>query len=111
VLDGVAARPEEGVDAVGPMRMGGDTAAHHVRRLDDGPELRVRELLPEAGARVRQHAAGGRDLDQVGAHPNLLAHRAAAVVGARADARRAQHAGDVLREAVHVRMTAMRRHG
>ena len=72
-----------------------------------GPDSPVSLVLRQARRGVREHAAGGGDLDDVGALPDLLAHRAAAVVGARADRARTQHVHDVFAEAVHVAVAAM----
>ena len=70
VLDGIAAGVQEGVDAVDAVGVGGDLAAHGVRGLHDGGEFVVGELLAEACGRVGEHAAGGGDLDDVGAQPD-----------------------------------------
>ena len=94
VLDGIDAGAQRGVDAAGAVRVRGDLAAHGVGGLDDGAHFLVAELLLDAGGGVGEHAAGGGDLDDVGAGLDLAAHGAAAVVGAGAGRGAAQHVDD-----------------
>ncbi|MNI02755.1 hypothetical protein D3C73_556420 [compost metagenome] len=109
VLDRIAARLEEGVDAVCAVGVGRDLAAHAVRHLDDGGQLVLGELLIQAGGGVRQDAARGGDLDDVGARAHLGPHRAAAVLGSRADALVRQDVQDVVAIAVGVAVAAVDR--
>ena len=108
VLDRIDAGLERRIDAVDAMGVGGDAAAEGVSGLDDGAHL-VRHHLPVEAARyVRKDAAGGGELDHLGAGRNLLAHRPAAIVGAVAGVGRALAGdlGEVAVEAVDAAMAA-----
>ena len=106
MFDGIDAGAQRGIDAALAVGVGGDFPAHGVRSLDDGFQLLFGELLLETGRRVRQHAAGGRDLDEVGAFLDLLAHGAPAIIGAVADGRTGEGGHDAGRIAVDVAVTA-----
>ncbi len=87
MLDRGDARSQRRLDPVGAVRVGRDLAPHPVRRLDDGLQLVLEELLVDAGRGHAQHAAGRRDLDQVDALPDAradgLAHLRGTVGGRR----------------------------
>ena len=78
-----------------------------MRRLHDGFQLCVGELLRKARRRVGQHAACRCDLDYVRAIANALTHGARAIVCARAYAGAAQDQRHVARHAVGVAMSAV----
>lgn len=72
--------------------------------------LLVGELLVDTGGDVRQHPAGGDDLDRIGAHGDLPADRLAALIDAVAHAEPGLDAGaDVAAESVHLAVPAGRR--
>ena len=110
VLDRVAPGAQEAVDPVRAVGVGRDLPPHAMRRPDNGTQFLVRELLAQTRRRVRQHAAGGRDLDDVGPGPHLGTHRPHAIVDARAHALGRQQVHDVLAVAVDVAVTAMDGH-
>ena len=93
MLDRIDARAQRRIDAVGAMRVRHRFAAERMRGLDDGVHLFLRELLADARRRVGEHAAGGDELDDVGAALDHFAHRAPAIVGAVAFAGRCQQRG------------------
>ena len=82
VLDRIHAGFECRLDAVLAVRMRRDLAAEHVRGVDDRLHLVREHLLVEPAGDVAVHAARGRELDDVGALRDLLAHRSAAIVSA-----------------------------
>ncbi len=82
VLDRIDACFERRLDAVLPVRMRGDLAAEHVRGVDDRLHLVREHLLIQPAGDIAVHAAGGRELDHIRALRDLLAHCAAAFVGA-----------------------------
>lgn len=86
MLDGVDARAESGVDAVGAVGVAGDLAPHHVRGFDDGFDLVVEHLLAEARGGVGEHAAGGGDLDEIGALADAFARGVPEFIGTVGDA-------------------------
>ena len=73
------------------MRVRSDAPAHRVRRVDDGRQFGVCQLLADARCRVRQDAAGSSDLDDVGASLDLAAYGAAAGIGAGAGGLASDH--------------------
>ena len=109
VLDRVAARAQEGIDPVDPVGVRGHLASHPVRGADDGRQFLVRELLSQPRRRVRQHATGRRDLDDVGPRTDLQAYRPHAVLDARADALAGEQMHDVFAIAVDVAVTTVDR--
>ena len=79
------------------MRVRSHLAAEQMSRVDDGLHLFVEQLLAEPAGDVAVYATGGGELDHVGALRDLLADRAAAIVGAVAQVGRARppQIGDV----------------
>ncbi len=67
VLDAIDASLDGDADALDAVGMGGDAAAQAVGLLDAGAELVDRELGGEGVGSGRHVAAGGHDLDPVGA--------------------------------------------
>jgi hypothetical protein len=74
VLDGVDAGANRGLDAPLAVRVRRDFHAEQMRGLDNRAHLLVGELLRIARVADRQHAAGCRELDQVGAVLVLITH-------------------------------------
>ena len=68
------------------MRVRGDAAPEPVRRLDDGADFLIGELLVDAGAQVGEYAAGGDELYGIRALRDLSPYRSTARVSAVADA-------------------------
>ena len=62
------------------MRVRGHPASKEMSRLDNRLHLVVEQLLTETAGYVAVHAAGGGELDYVGALRDLLTRGAAAVV-------------------------------
>ncbi len=111
VLNRVAARLQEGVDAVAAVGVGGDLAAHAMGDLDDRSQLVFGELLRQTCRRIGQDAAGSRDLDDVSARAYLHADSAAAVFRTRADALGRHQVQDVVAIAVDVAVAPVDRDG
>ena len=65
VLDRIDAGARRRLDAARAMGMGGDPEAERVRGGDDGAHLLVGEMGLEAGALLREDAAGGGELDHL----------------------------------------------
>ena len=86
VLDAVDAAAHRALDAFGTMSVRGHLEAIVPRRRDHGADLLFGHLRIGAVLGDRQHAAGGGDLDGVGAVLVTLAHRLARVLDAVDDA-------------------------
>ena len=82
MLDRIDPGAECGVDAFDPVGMRRDLAAEGARGGHHGAHLVVHHLLIEPSGDIAEHPAGGGELDHVGAGADLLAGRAAAIVGA-----------------------------
>ena len=67
VLDRIDAGAGRRLDAARAMGVGGDLEAERMGGGDDRPHLLVGEMRLEAAPLLRQHAAGGGELDDVGA--------------------------------------------
>ena len=67
VLDGVDAGEDGVADAVVAVGMGGDLQAEHVGLVGDRLHLVIGQLLSAGAVAQREDAAGGADLDHLGA--------------------------------------------
>ncbi len=106
VFDAGDAGFERRDDAVFFVRVGCDLAAHPGCRQHDFLEFVHFHLLAGTGGAIGQHAAGGRDLDEVGAVLDGVARRPAAIVGAVADALVGPELHEFRLDAADVRMAA-----
>ena len=86
VLDRAHAGADSALHPLGAVGVRRDVEAVVVRGLDDGPDLLLGELRVLAVLGDAQDAAGGGDLDQVGALLVALAHTGPGLVGAVHDA-------------------------
>ena len=111
VLDRIEAGADARVDAGLRVGVRGDLAPEGVGGIRDRFQLLVRELLAGAGVRLIERAAGGHDLDDVGAATDRLAHHAAAVVRAVADAAAGQGLHDFFAQVVIVGVAVGRTDG
>ena len=109
VLDRIAPGAQEGVDAVDAVGVGGHTAAHAMAGADDGRQLVLRELLAQTRGRVRQHATGRSDLDDVRPGPNLGPDGAHTILDARTDTFGRQNVQNIVAITVGVAMAAVNR--
>ena len=75
MLDRVHAGPKRSVDSPRAVGVSGDLAAEQVSGLDNGSQLVVEELLLSTGRRGAEYAAGGRQLDDIGATLDLSPYR------------------------------------
>ena len=82
VLDGVDAGLDGDLGAVEAFGVGGDAMAHAVGLVDDRRDLLAGHLRGVGVLELDGARAGGHDLDEVGAAPELFADGAADVVGA-----------------------------
>jgi hypothetical protein len=86
MLDGVDAGADRGLDAVGAMGVGGDPQAPLMRLVGDRAQLALGQLLLARLGVAREDAAGGADLDHLGAELALAPDLVAKLVGAVGDA-------------------------
>jgi hypothetical protein len=70
-----------GFDASGAVRVRRDLEAQGMGRIDDRLHLGIGEMLAEPARLLRQHAAGGSDLDEVGTGPRSFPHPRRALLG------------------------------
>ena len=88
MLDRVDAGADRGVDPRRAMGVGGDPQAPLMRLLGDRPKLGFGELLLAGLGVAREDAAGGADLDHLGAAHALLADPVPELLRPVSDARR-----------------------
>jgi hypothetical protein len=81
VLDGAHPGPQRRHDARLAVAVRRDDPVGEPRDLDDGPQLRHRELLVDRVVDLGQHAAGRAHLDHPRVAPQLLADRLGALIG------------------------------
>ena len=82
MLDRVDAGLDRDLGAVEALGVGGHPVAHAVGLVDDRRDLLAGHLRGVGILELDRARAGGHDLDEVGAAPELLADGAAHVVGA-----------------------------
>ena len=86
MLDRVDPGADRGLDAVGAMGVGGDAQAPLMRLVGDRAKLGLGQLLLAGLGVAREDAAGGADLDHLGAVLALAADLVAQFLGAVGDA-------------------------
>ena len=111
VLDRIDPGARRGLDAARAMGVGGDLEAERMGGVDDRLHLGVGEMLAEAARLLREDAAGGGDLDEVGAGARGLADPRRALLGAGAGIAGAERLDHLGAEAGDVAMAADDRDG
>ena len=81
MLDRVDAGADRGADAGGAMGVGGDPQAPLMRLLGDRAQLLLGELLLAGLGVAREDAAGGADLDHLGAVARISRTRSRSACG------------------------------
>ena len=74
VLDRIDPGARRRLDAARAMGVGGDPEPERMGGGDDRAHLLVGEMRLESARLLREHAAGGGELDHLGAGPGELAH-------------------------------------